>query len=200
MSLELLNTLASVGTFVVIATTAIAAVIQLRHMRANNQLQGLLDVLVHIEDEEFNKRLSATQQMLPKMMADPQYVQSMLDGTFDRDVAWLELGNRYERAGSLLKFGLIPEAPFMDVNSGRTVQVWELMLPVTSLLRKANGPRLWENFEYIAMRAKLWNDRHQDGNYPKGTVHAVVPPFVLQTNTGSPADSVRNVSSPRISS
>jgi hypothetical protein len=94
MSLELLNSLAAIGTFFVIAATAIAAIIQLRHMRANNQLQGLLDVLVHIEDEEFNKRLNDTKKALPKMMADSQYVQSVIDGTFDRNVAWLELGNR----------------------------------------------------------------------------------------------------------
>jgi hypothetical protein len=51
------------------------------------------------------------------------------------------------------------------------------MLPVTSLLRSVSGPRLWENFEYIYMRAKLWNDRHGEGNYPKRTPHAEVPPF-----------------------
>lgn len=38
MSLELLNTLATSGTFFVIAATAIAAVIQLRHTRGSNQM------------------------------------------------------------------------------------------------------------------------------------------------------------------
>ena len=64
MSLELLNTLASIGTFVVIGATAIAAVVQLRHMRANNQLEGLLDVLARVEDESFNKWLTDTQREL----------------------------------------------------------------------------------------------------------------------------------------
>jgi hypothetical protein len=41
MSLELLNVLAGLGTFVVIAASAIAAVVQLRHLRASNQLQTL---------------------------------------------------------------------------------------------------------------------------------------------------------------
>lgn len=36
--LEIVNIAAAIGTFLVIAATAIAAVIQLRHMRANNQL------------------------------------------------------------------------------------------------------------------------------------------------------------------
>ena len=37
MSLELWATIASVGTFVVIAATAIAAFVQLRHVRRSNQ-------------------------------------------------------------------------------------------------------------------------------------------------------------------
>jgi hypothetical protein len=38
MSLELLNTFATLGTFVVIAGTAIAAIVQLRHARSSNQI------------------------------------------------------------------------------------------------------------------------------------------------------------------
>ncbi len=36
MSLELWSTISSIGTFVVIAATAIATVIQLRHLRASS--------------------------------------------------------------------------------------------------------------------------------------------------------------------
>ena len=43
--LEILNTVAAVGTFLVITATAIAAAVQLRHLRANNQLAGMLDVV-----------------------------------------------------------------------------------------------------------------------------------------------------------
>jgi hypothetical protein len=41
MSFELVNTLATFGTFVVIAATAIAAVVQLRHARSSNQIAAL---------------------------------------------------------------------------------------------------------------------------------------------------------------
>jgi hypothetical protein len=39
--LELLNAVAAVGTFLVIGVTAIVALVQLRHMRVSNQLEGL---------------------------------------------------------------------------------------------------------------------------------------------------------------
>ncbi|MDB5026584.1 MAG: hypothetical protein JWO66_273, partial [Candidatus Eremiobacteraeota bacterium] len=40
MSLELWTTIGSVGALFVLGTAAIAALIQLRHMRTNNQLQA----------------------------------------------------------------------------------------------------------------------------------------------------------------
>jgi hypothetical protein len=176
--LDILNTVAAIGTFVVISTTAIAAVIQLRHLRANNQLEGLLDVLARVEDETFNKWLTDTQRELPQMLADPAYVQSIIDNTFDRNVAWLQLGNQYERIGSLLKYRLIPEDPFLDVYWGRAKRAWELMLPITSLIRSGRtDDAIWENFEYMYVRAKAWGERHMHGNYPQRTPHAEVPPF-----------------------
>jgi hypothetical protein len=46
MSLEIMSTAAAIGTFLVIAATAIAAVVQLRHLRAQNHdshgLRGLV--------------------------------------------------------------------------------------------------------------------------------------------------------------
>lgn len=180
MSLEWLNTIASIGTFVVIGATAIAAVIQLRHLRANNQLEGLLDVLARVEDEQFNKWLTQTRHELPQLLADREYVQSIMDNTFDRNVAWLQLGNQYERVGSLLKYRLIPEGPFLDVYCARAIRAWELLLPVTSILRRDQADQsTWESFEYMYVRAKQWMERHKTGNYPAGTPRAKVPPFPL---------------------
>src|SRR5579864_7899982 len=101
--LTVVNTIAEVGTFLVIAATAIAAVIQLRHMRANNQLEGLLSVLARVEDTNFNRWVTAAQRHVPQMIADKEYRESILDGTFDRDVAWLNLANSYDWVGSLVK-------------------------------------------------------------------------------------------------
>src|SRR5947209_19603101 len=97
--LEALNTVAAFGTFIVIAATAVAAIIQLRHMRAGNQLQGLLTVLARVEDVNFNEWLTQAQEGLPKMLADPEYRRSIVEGNFDRTVTWLLLGNSYDWVG-----------------------------------------------------------------------------------------------------
>jgi hypothetical protein len=176
--LEVLNTLAAVGTFVVIAATAIAAVIQLRHLRVNNQLEGLLDVVGRLEDAKLYELISETRKQLPAMLADPHYVQSVFDGTYDRNIAWLQVGNRHERIGSLLKYKLVPEEPFLDVYSNIAIQTWEVLLPITSLLR-SRDKTIWENFEYMYVRAKSFDQRYEHGNYPKGVPRAKIPTFQL---------------------
>lgn len=175
--LETLNTVAAIGTFVVIGATAIAAVIQLRHMRASNQLEGLLSVLARVEDANFNAWLTETQRQLPQMLGDQAYVDSVINNTFDRSVAWLQLGNSYDWVGSLVKNRLIPVDAFLDVYSFRVIQAWELMIPIIVLARYPDAPGVWENFEFLYVQAQLWWKQHDDGNYPKHIPRATLPPI-----------------------
>ncbi len=181
---EILNTVAAFGTFVVIGATAIAAVIQLRHMRASNQLEGLLSVLARVEDANFNKWLTETQRQMPDLLGDPAYIRSIIDNTFDRNVAWLQLGNSYDWVGSLVKNRLIPVDAFLDVYSFRIVQAWELMEPITVLARHNTSDAIWENFEYLYICGLDWAKKHADGNYPKHMRHAKLPSIESVVPTG----------------
>ena len=177
--LEILNTVAGIGTFLVIAATALAALVQLRHMRVANQLEGLLSVLARVEDSNFNTWLTLTQQQLPVLMNDPAYLRSVVDNTFDRSVAWLQLGNSYDWVGSLVKNRLIPEHAFLDVYCFRIIQAWELMTPIIVLARYNTSDAVWENFEYLYVRAQQWFARFPDGTYPKNLAHAKLPPLEI---------------------
>ena len=53
MSLELVNTLASLVTATVIGATAIAAIVQLRHMRMGNQITALLSLQNEFDSKDF---------------------------------------------------------------------------------------------------------------------------------------------------
>ena len=180
MSLELLNAMASVGTFLVIGATAIAAVIQLRHMRASNQLEGLLSVLARVEDSNFNRWVTAAQRQLPQLLADPDYRQSIIDGTFDRDVAWLNLANSYDWVGSLVKNRLIPIDAFLDVYAYRIIQAWKVIEPVAALVRPHANDTIWENFEYLYVKAQDFDKGLRNGSsYPKHVRRADIPPFAV---------------------
>jgi hypothetical protein len=168
MSQETLNTVAAVGTFIVIAATAIAAVVQLRHLRAQNQLTGLLTVLARVEDPQFNEWVDGARELVKSRMPDPAYRQAILEGTAERrNNPWLNLANSYDWVGSLVKHKLIPEESLLY--SGRVIGAWEIVESIVPLVRRRGGPAVWENFEYLVVQARNWNVQHPDGSYPKGT-------------------------------
>ncbi|MDQ2817264.1 MAG: hypothetical protein M3T49_03515 [Candidatus Eremiobacteraeota bacterium] len=170
MSFESLSTAAAIGTFTVIAATAIAAIVQLRHMRAGNQLTGLLNVLAHVEDPRFGEWVDAARQQIETDLPDPAYRRRLLEGNFERrNNAWLNLINSYEWVGSLIKHNLIPEETFMDVFSGRLLSVYDLVEEVFAIARRRGDPSIWENFEYLVVRARQWEAKHPHGCYPKNT-------------------------------
>jgi hypothetical protein len=169
VSQETLSTAAAIGTFIVIAATAIAAVVQLGHLRAQNQLTGLLTVLARVEDPQFNAWVDAAREMIRLRLPDPAFRMSIIDGTFERnDNPWLNLGNSYDWVGSLVKHKLIPEESLLDVYSGRVIQAWEIIEPLVPLMRKRAGMAVWENFEYLVVRARECNVQNPQGAYPKG--------------------------------
>jgi len=168
MSLEVLSTTAAIGTFVVIAATAIAAVVQLRHLRVSNQLQGLLTVLARVEDPNFNAWVDGARSLVNERIGDADYWQSWFIGTFERrDNPILNLGNSYEWVGSLVRRNLIPEGPFMDIYSGRVQNAWNIVEPVVAVSR-LRYPGVWTNFEYLAVRADAYVRKFPEGEYPGG--------------------------------
>ena len=184
MSLEIVNTIAAIGTFIVIGATAIAAVVQLRHMRANNQLEGLLTVLARVEDANFNKWMTDAAVQLPTLLADPAYRRAIMDDTYDRSVSWLFLGNSYDWVGSLVKNRLIPETAFMDVYSYRVIRAWEVLKGVLILLRRTRSVAVWENFEYLYLRAKHWTERNPNGTLPRNLTRVTLEdPWLLEDLT-----------------
>ena len=169
MSQETLSTVATIGTFIVIAATAVAAVVQLRHLRAQNQLTGLLTVLSRVEDPQFNAWVDGARETIKSQMPDPTYRRAILDGTYPRkDNPWLNLANSYDWVGSLVKHNLIPEEALLDVYADRVIQAWDIMAGVLPLVRKRGGPAVWENFEYLVVQARKYTARHPDGSYPRG--------------------------------
>ena len=169
MTQETLNTVATVGTFIVIAATAIAAVVQLHHLRDQNQLTGLLTVLERVEDPQFNEWVDGAREVLRSRMPDPAYRRTLLDGTFERrNNPWLNLANSYDWVGSLVKHKLIPKESLLDVYSSRIIDAWEIVEGLVPLVRKRGGPGVWENFEYLVVQARNWSVLYPDGAYPKG--------------------------------
>ncbi len=168
-----LNTAATIATLIVITVTAVAAYVQLRHMRTANQLEALLTVLARVEHADFGRMVDGARALLAEKLPDPAYRRSLEEGRVERgNNPWLNLGNSYEWVGSLVRSGLVEEDPYMDIYADRVVDAWEIMHDALAIIRRRAGPSVLENFEYLYVRAKAYIAKHPNGVYPPDTPRA----------------------------
>lgn len=168
MSLELLNAIAAIGTFVVIAASAAAALIQLRHMSAGNQLDAILSLERDFRGPEIQDSLRYVQTELPERLKDADYRRELVEFGFVDSRTHLELVacNWFNAMGTLLKNGLVSEHTFMDLFGRLIVYYWTELVPVVALMRRKRGAVQYHDFEYIACRAREWLKRFPSGTFP----------------------------------
>jgi hypothetical protein len=168
MSLELLSAIASVGTFLVIAATAVAAIIQLRHMRGGNQIIALTECREVIESPAFTEARRWIQDDLPLRLKEPGIKDKLENRVMAKDLQAIDfVGNFFENLGALVKHGIIDQEIACDLWSQVVVETWRSLLPVTTLRRRSGGSRaLLENFEYLVVLSEDFMARNPDGVYP----------------------------------
>jgi len=181
MSLEALNTVGTLITVAIVAATAIAALIQLRHLRAGNQISAMTAIDAEIMAEKFREAVVLIRERLRPAMSDPAYRAYEIACSRDQQIldvnpayvalrqATLLVGNAYEHVGLLLKLGMIDHDMFLDRYCSNVFNSWNRLEPLTALAREAYGSQLpWENFEYLAVLSEDWMKAHVDGSYPHG--------------------------------
>ena len=167
MTLEVVNTIASIGTLLVIAATAIAALGQLRHMRGNNQIVALTECREVLESEGFMRALRFVVRELHEHVKDPKTRAALMQAPLGEELRAVNVvGNFFESMGSFVKHDIIDEDIAMDLWSGIVVQAWEHLVPALSVMRRTAGIGLWENFEYLAAISKAYAASHPSGTYP----------------------------------
>jgi hypothetical protein len=83
MPIEILNTAFAGLTFAVIAGTAITAVVQLRHLRASNQISALVTLLEDWKHPDMQAWVHFVRTELPQKTKDPAFMESLLDSRPD---------------------------------------------------------------------------------------------------------------------
>lgn len=167
MSSESINIAVSVATLVVVAAASLAAIVQLRHLRTSNQLSALLEIMNQWNSPAVQAALAEIKE-IPEKVKDPEYVALITaPGSMDRSgyPEFLAL-DFWEQIGSFCKYELIDEDALLDITCGQIVNSWKGAKPVVDAMRAVKGPSLFENFEYLAVRATLWTRRYPDGAYP----------------------------------
>jgi hypothetical protein len=172
MSAEWVTAIATAGTFVVIAASAIAALIQLRHMRGSNQIVALTECRETLESPEFREAQRFVSYELPKRLTDPEECRKAAQIPFTGEYEAIgTVANFFESMGLFVKTGIIDKKIACDFWSFVVLRNWNALLPITSYVReKIDQPALWENFEYMAALSERFQIEHPSA-YPSGMPH-----------------------------
>jgi hypothetical protein len=171
MSPEWLTAIGTLGTFVVIAASAAAALFQLRHMRGSNQIVALNEARETLESPHFQEAQRFVRDELPQKLADPAERNKLLTlASLPAEYAQVRnLANFFEHEGVLVKHGIIDGRIACNLWRGVVLRNWNAIEPIVRNVRaKRNAPALWENFEYLAVLSKRFDDTNPEGAYPAG--------------------------------
>jgi Domain of unknown function (DUF4760) len=159
---------ATVGTFVVILTSAIAALVQLRHMRGSNQIIALTECRETLESAAFREAERFVSFELPKRLQDPVEAQKVAAIPFVGEYQAIgTVANFFESMGLFVKSGIIDKDIACDFWSFVILRNWNAVAPVIEYVRHKTTPGMWENFEYMAVLVSRYIDRHPT-SYPAG--------------------------------
>lgn len=164
----------------IVAATAIAALIQLRHLRAGNQIHALIGVSEKVNCREFTDALTLVNSSLEVALADQEFRDyevaiyrrlppPLVDQRYvDMHHAVVLVGNTFDLMGLLVKNQIVDKAIFVDQYCGITSGAWRRLENYIALGRLATDPDAnWENFEYLAVLSEDWMMRNPSA-YPKG--------------------------------
>jgi hypothetical protein len=152
MTAEWLTAGASVFTCLVIAATAIAALIQLRHMRGGNQILALTECRETLESQEFREAQNFVSRVLPERLRDISEARKVvtMNPFVDDYQAIATVGNFFENMGLFVKRGIIDKSIACDCWSFVILRNWEALAPVIEVIRRRASPTAYVYFEYLA--------------------------------------------------
>lgn len=165
MSAEWVTAVATAGTFVVIAASAVAALLQLRHTRGSNQIIALTECREKLESEEFQNARQFAVVTLPQLMKDPEIKRKLEQAFFPAELRPAgNVANFFESMGAFVRFNIIDRTIACDLWCGVVVGCWNALLPVTRIRRQLD-PGIWENFEFLAVLCEDFMERYPS-SYP----------------------------------
>lgn len=165
MSAEWVTAVATAGTFVVIAASALAAVLQLRHTRGSNQIVALTECRETLESDDFQNARQFVTVALPELMKDPEMARKLEFPFFPAELRPASnVANFFESMGAFVRFNIIDRRIACDLWCSVVVSSWNALLPITRIRRKLD-PGIWENFEYLAVLCEEFMERYPT-SYP----------------------------------
>ena len=169
MSLETWNTVASVGTFVVIAATAIAAIAQLLHMRRSNQISAITKFWEILNSERILAARRWMVETFPTVLASADGRARLGAAFLPRDLEPMrDIANVMELMGTMVRLRIIDADLVVGEFDGLVLQTWKRLEPAVLIRREVTVPGLWGGFEYLATLSERSMRETGGDRYPKG--------------------------------
>ena len=161
--------MATVGTFVVIAASAWAALVQLRHLRRGYQITLLNGYNAEIASQDFRAAYQFVNQEFSPDALSADEIRALSEGNFGGRFAPLRyVANLFEGMGACVAAGSLDKEIICNLYSVNLLNAWEAVSPVVTLIREVNNrPQVWENFEYLAGLSQEYIERNPEGAVPK---------------------------------
>lgn len=174
MTAELLTALASIGTFVVITATAIAAFVQLRHLGSSNQLEALNDFRQNFESLEIQGARTLVPLIQERLKDQSCRLELQQAHVPDWAQPALPACRLFELLGLYVKHGIVSQDVACDLWAPVVMRYWEDFAPLIVIVRRTRSEALLENFEMLACLCKRWLEVERS-SYPKG-MRRIAPP------------------------
>jgi hypothetical protein len=171
MPLDAAAALSQIGTFVVIAATAVTAIVQLRHLRSGNQLMWMRGLAQDYEGAEFRDAFHFVRSELTERLKELPFRKELRSGLIDRakhpEVVVLNL---FENWGRYYRGGAVDRALFLSQFCRVIVGHWDVLEPAIALIAtRTDGVNTsFGSFEYLTVKARAWMTSNPHADYPKG--------------------------------
>jgi hypothetical protein len=173
---SVLNTWANLGTFLLLLASVIAAAVSLHHAASFNQISAVISMERDLRSADMQEAFRFVQTELPNKLYNEEFRAELDAIGFIDSRAHLEINalNWFNAVGTLLKNNLVDENAWMDLFSRLTISYWNRLEPVVAIMRRRRGDWQFANFEYMAMRAHKWLEKHPAGTFPDHTPRAKI--------------------------
>jgi hypothetical protein len=169
MSAEWVTAVATAGTFIVIAASAIAALLQLRHMRSGNQIAAYNECRETMDSAPFREALHFIRTKLSERLKDSALCEEIVRGGLAGEYSDIRLvANLFESMGLFVRTGMMDRRIACELWSGIVLSTWNALRPLTAVIRTQISEGVWINFEYMAVMAKRYLNEFPNGYYPAG--------------------------------
>ena len=182
MSSETVTSVASVATTVVIAATAVAAMIQLRHMRSGNAIEAILSFRAMLEDDVHRGAATLLRGGdMARALEDPQFREYLYRNAHKLPhneppaepylrlhEAAIAIGNSFELIGGMVRNKIVPLEIFLPNYWWVVSNQWNNLEQYIAMMREyVDSPGLYVDFEYLTVLSRQWGEEHPD-SYPRG--------------------------------